>query len=176
MHGRVRVRIAGPSDRPEVERIARASFDRVYAFFAVRGVRRARPFLIAEEEGEGPLGFLEGRVFRGIPPVGYVYFVAVRPTHRQRGVARALIDRALEGFREGGVRDVFAAVPRDNEASLELFKTFGFREMPRRILRQRYRWRGLAIEMQMVIAPHEVLLARTFAHPSPASPDVPRGP
>src|SRR4030065_548145 len=61
-----------------------------------------------------------------------------------------------------------AAAPDDNAASRRLFESLGFEEVPRSALRQWYGWRGIGVQMRMVLAPHEVLLARTFADPSPA--------
>lgn len=161
------IREATRADREALVRIARASFDRVYAFFAVRGLRRADPLLVAEDEG-AVLGFLEGFVFSGAPPIGYIYFVAVDPVRRGGGTGRALVADALDRFRAAGGTRVFAAVPKDNDASRRLFESLGFRDVPRSALRRWYGWRGIAVQMRMVLAPHEALLARTFTDPSPA--------
>lgn len=164
------LRDGGPDDAAAIERIARASFDRVYAFFAIRGRRRAWPLLIAEEDGAF-LGFLEGRLFDGDPPIGYVYFVAVDPGHRRRGAARTLVEESLRRFQDRGATRAFAAVPSDNDASMNLFADLGFTTVPGGALRRWYGARGILVPMRMMIAPHEVLLARTFADPSPASDD-----
>ena len=162
-------------DRPAIERIARRSFDRVYAFFAIRGRRRAWPLLVAEEDG-AVVAFLEGRLFDGSPPVGYVYFVAVDPDHRRQHLGQVLVEESLRRFRERGVTRVFAAVPEDNEASMGLFKALGFAEVPQGAMRQWYGRQSVWVLMRMMIAPHEILLAHTFADPSPASVDGPSRP
>ncbi len=168
------IRDGTPEDAASIEHIVRASFDRVYAFFAIRGRRRASPLLIAEEDGT-VLGFLEGRLFDGRPPIGYVYFVAVDPDRRRHHAGRILVEESLRRFQARGATRVFAAVPSDNQASMGLFSALGFREVPRGAMWRWYRWRSLAVQMGMLIAPHEVLLSHTFADPSPASPDdVPR--
>jgi len=159
-----------PEDRPAIERISRASFDRVYAFFAVRGSRQGWPRLVAEEDGTA-VGFLEGRLFDGRPPIGYVYFVAVDPGRRRHHVGRILVEESLRRFRERLATRVFAAVPGDNEPSMSLFKTLGFEEVPRGAMWEWYRLRSIAVQMNMMIAPHEILLAHTFADPSPTSVD-----
>jgi len=161
------IRDAGDADRAALERVARASFDGIYAFFALRGIRRADPLLVAEDGG-AVIGFLEGLVFDGAPRIGYVYFVAVDPGHRGHGHARALVGEALRCFEARQATRAFAAVPDDNDASRRLFESLGFEEVPRSALRQWYGWRGIGVQMRMVLAPHEVLLARTFADPSPA--------
>ena len=171
----VPIREASAPDREAIIRIARASFDRVYAFFAVRGLGRADPLLVAEDGG-AVMGFLEGIVFPGAPPIGYVYFVAVDPSRRGRGTGRTLVAGAIERFRAAGATRAFAAVPKDNDASRRLFESLGFREAPRSALRRWYGWRGITAQMRMVLAPHEVLMARTFTDPSPASVQEAPGP
>lgn len=169
------LREARPEDRPAIERISRASFDRVYAFFSIRGSRQGWPLLIAEEDG-AVAGFLEGRLFDGQPPIGYVYFVAVDPDHRRHHAGRLLVEESLRRFESRGTTRVFAAVPGDNEASMGLFRTLGFQEVPRGAMWQWYRWRSIAVQMNMMIAPHEILLVRTFGDLSPASNQEPPRP
>ena len=170
----MQIRDATFADRAAIVRIARVSFDRVYAFFAVRGMRHAWPFLVAED-GSSIQGFLEGILFRGTPPIGYAYFVAVDPRARGMGSGRALVQESLRLFRSRGVARVFAAVPKDNDPSMRLFESLGFERVARRVLWRWYRWRGLSVQMRMLLAPHEVLLTRTFTDLPPASPqEVPR--
>ena len=152
--------------------MARESFDRLYAFFAIRGVRGAWPFLLAELEGH-PAGYLVGRWYEGSPPIGYVYFVAVSSQSRRRGVGQALVAESMRRFAARGATRVFAAVTDDNEASLGLFRALGFEEAPRRALRRWYGWWGLSVEMRMLLAPHETLLVHTFTDPSPGEPQAP---
>ena len=164
----MRIREATVADRAAIVRIAWASFDRLYAFFAVRGTRHAWPFLVAED-GPSIEGFLEGILFRGSPPIGYVYFVAVDPRARGLGTGRALVQESLRLFRSRGANRVFAAVPRDNDPSMRLFESLGFERVARRVLWRWYRWRGLSVQMRMLLAPHEVLLTHTFTDLPPAS-------
>jgi len=168
----VQIREGTPADVEELRRIARVSFDRVYAFFAVRGVRGAWPFLIAEQDGTAA-GFLVGRRFDGTPPIGYVYFIAVDSNFRRQGLARALVTESLNRFAGRGATRVFAAVTEENDASLGLFGSLGFVKAPRRALWRWYGWRGLSVELRMVLAPHEALMVRTFTDPSPGEPQGP---
>ncbi len=157
-----------PDDRPAIERIVRRSFDRVYAFFALRGRRHAWPLLVDEADGV-VVAFLEGRLFDGPPPLGYVYFVAVDPDHRQKHSGRVLVEESLRRFRQHGATRVFAAVPADNEASMALFKHLGFVEVPQGAMQRWYGRHSVLLLMRMMLAPHEVLLAHTFADLPPAS-------
>jgi len=157
----VPIREGAPADVDALRRIARAAFDRIYAFFAVRGVRGAWPFLIADVDGI-PAGFLVGRWFNGKPPIGYVYFIAVDSNFRRRGIARTLVDESMRRFARRGATRIFAAVTEENDASLGLFGSLGFEKAPRRALWRWYGWRGLSVELRMVLAPHEALLVRTL--------------
>jgi len=168
----VQIREGTTADIDALRRIARASFDRVYAFFAVRGVRGAWPFLIADQDGV-PAGFLVGRWFDGTPPIGYVYFIAVDANFRRQGLARTLVTESLNVFARRGATRVFAAVTEENDASLGLFGSLGFQKAPRRALWRWYGWRGLYVELRMVLAPHEALLVHTFTDPSPRDPQAP---
>ncbi len=153
------IRDGAKADFPAIERIARRSFDHVYAFFAVRGRRRAWPLLVAEEDG-AVVAFLEGRLFDGPPPLGYVYFVAVDPDFRRHRLGRILVEESLRRFRDRGATRVFAAVPADNGASMDLFKALGFEEVPQGAMRAWYGRPSVLLLMRMMLAPHEVLLAR----------------
>src|SRR2546425_2686792 len=100
-------------------------------------MRHAWPFLVAEG-GSSIAGFLEGILFHGTPPIGYVYFVAVDPGARGMGSGRGLVQESLRLFRSRGANRVFAAVPRDNDPSMRLFESLGFERVARRVL-----WRGV---------------------------------
>ncbi len=164
----MKIREATLADSDRLRQIARASFDRVYAFFAVRGLKGGWPLLVAEEDGRA-IGFLEGKWFDGTPPIGYVYFVAVDPNARRKGIGGGLVHESMRRFAARGATRVLAAVPRENDASIGLFASLGFEKVPRRMLWRWYRWRGLGVQMRMVLAPHEALMVRTFTDPSPAS-------
>ena len=168
----MQIREGTAADIEALRRIARASFDRVYAFFAVRGVRGAWPFLIADQDGI-PAGFLVGRWFDGSPPIGYVYFIAVDSNFRRRGLARTLVAESLNRFARRGATRVFAAIAEENDASLGLFGSLGFEKAPRRALRRWYGLRGLSVELRMMLAPHEALMVHTFTDPSPGHPQGP---
>ena len=87
-----------------------------------------------------------------------------------------MVEESLRRFRERGATRVFAAVPADNGASMGLFKALGFTEVPQGAMRRWYGMRSVLILMRMMLAPHEVLLAHTFADLSSAPVDGPACP
>jgi ribosomal protein S18 acetylase RimI-like enzyme len=104
---------------------------------------------------------------RLVPEVGYVYYISVRQPYRQRGIGRALLDDALARFREDGVEVVYGAVEADNEASISLFQSRGFRQVERK--EKSYREGGLGawgLRSQMWIVSGEVLLGLRLSPPS----------
>ena len=58
--------------------------------------------------------------------------LAVRPTMRRRGVARALLRHVLEGARRDGIELVFLEVRPTNLEAVTLYESFGFRVIGRR--------------------------------------------
>jgi ribosomal protein S18 acetylase RimI-like enzyme len=53
--------------------------------------------------------------------------LAVRPSHRGRGIGSALLDRIDEALEAQGIRDVFVGALAGNEGALRLYARRGFR-------------------------------------------------
>lgn len=79
-----------------------------------------------------PLAALENGLLAGYIVAWYVademeiIYIYVRPKLRRRGVARALLQAALEHARQSGVRRAFLEVKKSNFAAISLYETFGF--------------------------------------------------
>jgi ribosomal-protein-alanine N-acetyltransferase len=78
--------------------------------------------------------------------------VATLPEFRRRGMARALLERAIEFARDSGVRTVLLEVRRSNTAAIRLYRAFGFSATA---LRPNYYADNLedAIEMSLALDP-----------------------
>jgi ribosomal protein S18 acetylase RimI-like enzyme len=59
--------------------------------------------------------------------LGAVQNVGVAPEHRGLGLGRALVVKALHGFRRAYLRRVYLEVTADNEPAVELYRSLGFR-------------------------------------------------
>ncbi len=89
-------------------------------------------FLVAQREGRGPIGFLIGTVEREIPiyrlkEFGFIHDLWVEEDYRHEGIARQLVMRAIERFREIGVAQVRLDTAAPNEPARKLFERCGFR-------------------------------------------------
>lgn len=58
--------------------------------------------------------------------VGAVQNLGVLPAHRGRGLGRALLLKALEGFRASRIKHVYLEVTAQNRAAIKLYRTIGF--------------------------------------------------
>lgn len=118
----VRTRPAGPEDYPVFSRL-----------FPELGVDDALPererfvseimpnALIAEIEGEA-VGYSSGRA---LAETGYVIHVIVDPSHRQRGVARTLMQDMADHYRNQGLTRWGLNVKPDNQPALALYRGLG---------------------------------------------------
>jgi ribosomal protein S18 acetylase RimI-like enzyme len=87
--------------------------------------------LVAEQGGE-VVGYtyagVEGYDYMSLRgPAGALYDIVVDPTHRQRGVGRALLDATLAELSGRGVPRVVLSTAEQNAAAQTLFAQAGFR-------------------------------------------------
>ncbi len=66
-------------------------------------------------------GMAHSRVLGAIQNVGVV------PEHRGFGLGKALVLKALQGFRAAGLRRAYLEVTADNQPAVELYRSLGFR-------------------------------------------------
>lgn len=109
------------------------------------------------------------------PEVEYVYYVFVARAFRGRGIGATLLDDALARFRTEGALVAYAACEVENEASLGLFRSRGFREVGR--TETGFREGGLGawgFRSRMRIVPGEILLGLRLDGSSGVAPrDLP---
>ena len=96
------------------------------------------------------------------PGLGYVYYIAVTPSQRAKGVGGLLLDDALQQLRASKAREMFACVRADNIPSTRLlvsrnFQRTGFREL----VRLKGFARAARLWIKMVVAPGEKVFINT---------------
>ena len=76
----------------------------------------------------GPIGYvgtIQGVMDRG--PIGAIQNVGVAPEFRGQGLGRALVRKALDGFRQAGLRRAYLEVTAENSSAVQMYRTVGFR-------------------------------------------------
>lgn len=95
----------------------------------MREIRRKPGFLAVATwliaSPEGYCGTIQGVMDRG--PIGAIQNVGVVPAYRGKGLGRALVRQALEGFYQAGLRQAFLEVTAENQPAVQLYRAVGFR-------------------------------------------------
>jgi ribosomal-protein-alanine N-acetyltransferase len=102
-------------------------------FFLDLYERFPETFIVVEEEDK-IVGYIMCRVevglsnfgLGGLIRKGHVVSIAVLPTARRKGVAMALINRALEGMQSYKAKQCYLEVRVTNEPGVNLYKKLGF--------------------------------------------------
>lgn len=82
-------------------------------------VHRAGP-----RQGDEYCGTIQG--IRDQDGFGAIQNLGVAPAHRNRGLGTHLLVRALEGFRQAGLRRVHLEVTAENTGAIRLYRRIGF--------------------------------------------------
>ncbi len=85
--------------------------------------RSKQVFYLIEEKDGKVVGYLIGRL---LPPFGEVLRLGTARNHRRSGVAKGLMERAMELFRKSGVTMVYLEVKANNEPAIKLYEKLGF--------------------------------------------------
>jgi ribosomal-protein-alanine N-acetyltransferase len=129
------IRKFAPNDLQSIMQINRVCLPENYTdfFFIDLHQRYPETFIIAEENGKY-LGYIMCRIEMGLSNLGlggltrkgHVVSIAVMPQARRRGVARAVINRAIEGMKYYKAKQAFLEVRVTNEPAISLYKKLDF--------------------------------------------------
>lgn len=147
---------SGNKELARLEEILDASFTGLYLWHARKTLRNVDAIKVA----------LVGNDYVGLIMLkslnersGYIYYVAVDPATRSRGIGGRLVEAGLEWARLRSHDYVFAAVEEDNTASKRLFQSRGFERVGFGWLRTRF---GIVeatrMSAEMRVVPGEELL------------------
>jgi [ribosomal protein S18]-alanine N-acetyltransferase len=124
-----------PDDLQNVMQINRVCLPENYTDFFFMDLYQRFPeiFIVAEENGE-IAGYIMCRIevglsnygFGGLIRKGHVVSIAVLPQYRRKGIAQAVITRALEGMQYYKAKQCFLEVRVTNEAGILLYKKLCF--------------------------------------------------
>lgn len=124
-----RIRQMTLEDLGAVDALDRASFKHPWSMELLRrelAHEWSTIYLAEEPEEDRLLGFI---VFWLVADEIHVLNLAVHPFHRRRGVAGAMLEAALERARQKKCSLATLEVRRSNEAALNLYRRFGFRQV-----------------------------------------------
>jgi ribosomal protein S18 acetylase RimI-like enzyme len=91
------------------------------------GFLGAATWLLMYDDGHGvaePCGTVQG--IRDRSGIGAIQNLGVTPEHRGRGLGSVLLMRALDGFRQSGLRRAFLEVTAQNDGAVRLYRRLGF--------------------------------------------------
>lgn len=104
-----------------------------YAWFLGSVMESQEDCVFVAEDGDAVIGYvyaalepLSWKELRG--PAGFIHDIAVREDARRSGVARQLLQAAIDWLRERGAPRVVLWSATPNEAAQHLFRRFGFRD------------------------------------------------
>jgi len=130
-----KLRKFNPDDLQKVMQINRVCLPENYSDFFFLDLHQRFPetFIVSEEDGE-MAGYIMCRIevglsnfgFGGLIRKGHVVSIAVLPQYRRKGIARALMTRALEGMQFYKGKQCFLEVRVTNDAATSLYKKLGF--------------------------------------------------
>jgi len=124
-----------PNDLQSVMQINRVCLPENYTdlFFIDLHERFPEAFIVAEEDGKIE-GYIMGRIEVGLSNLGlgglirkgHIVSIAVLPQSRRKGVAQALINKAMDGMRYYKGKQCFLEVRVTNDVGIGLYKKLGF--------------------------------------------------
>ncbi|HEY6283196.1 MAG TPA: GNAT family N-acetyltransferase, partial [Nitrososphaerales archaeon] len=110
--------------RQDLEGILEESFEGWY-LRASKGTLRDIDVVRAAMSDGKPVGLVMLKTLE--ENVGYVYYIAVARAHRRSGVAKLLLEDSLRRFVAADMKEAYASVEEDNEPSVKLFASEGFK-------------------------------------------------
>lgn len=154
--------------RSELRTVLDESFSGWYLRHALGKLKECETVLVVLERKQ-PIGLVLLEKLN--ESTGYVFYIAVIPSSRKRGIGGLLLDRALGHFASSGFKRVYAATENENEPALRLFSSKGFVKTNFGQVSKLYGIaHSLALYRRMVVVPGEVLLLRELpvTDPSPS--------
>ena len=124
-----------PDDLQNVMQINRVCLPENYSDFFFMDLHQRYPetFIVCEENGQIQ-GYIMCRIevglsnygFSGLVRKGHIVSIAVLPQFRHKGVAQAIIKKALEGMDYYKAKQCFLEVRVTNDIAISLYKKLGF--------------------------------------------------
>lgn len=145
-----------PSERESLDGVLEQSFTGVYLRHARRTVTEVSTVRAGYLDG-APVALSMLKTLE--KTAGYVYYIAVVPAQRGKGIGSLLLRDAISYLASLGATEVYASVGEDNAESNALFRGNGFRQTSYGEVSRKYGMlRALGMYRAMFVVPGEILL------------------
>jgi ribosomal protein S18 acetylase RimI-like enzyme len=154
------IRDCPPPERPALALLIDECFHGIYRWHAARTLEKVSLVRVADVDGSAAgitmLSELDSHT-------AYLYYIAVRPAYRGKGLGRQLLEDAFAVMRAWGAGEMLSAARRDNAASIGLLTACGFEPAGfRSLARARGLREAVGLWRRMVVAPGEAVFRRAF--------------
>jgi len=123
------VRQMAQSDLTQVKQVIDMSFPRFYRYFSFHSVQEEGQVLVAELQGT-IVGFAKLIDFKiGVKKYGCVFWIAVHPSFRRKGVAASLTNVGTVSLKTKGAQAVFASTQKKNIGALSVLLMQGYKRI-----------------------------------------------
>ncbi len=155
-------RPAESKDIRDINVILTDSFDRHYAYYAIKSFETLENVLVVEDES-ALLGIVNWRVLHVEDKrLGYIFWLAVSPEHRGQGVGLHLVMEAIEWiWEDNAIDDIYVTIDKNNVASQKLFGQLDFLFIRRDEMKKKYHNHCAKLFREMMYMPWENLYCLT---------------
>ncbi len=153
-------RPAEEKDRDAIQAILTLSFNLVYAKYAKMSFKSLEKTLVAVDETR-LMGVINWRIFLAREEkIGYLFWLAIHPDFRRKGIGVTLVRKALEILGQQKVPVIYTSAEKENLPSRSLFEQMGFTRIRKGEMRKRYGKDGPKLYRDMWVMPWEDLFLK----------------
>jgi len=153
--------LSSTKERELVEPVLEKSFEGWYLWHSRRTLKDIETVKVALI-GEQPVGVSMLKMLN--TKLGYVYYIAVSPEWRGKGIAGKLLDNSDEHFFNRVANEIFAGISEDNSESKMLFTSRGYKEVSFSELSKKFgRLHAVNLYRKMVIVSGEVVYSKEIS-------------
>lgn len=154
----MKYRQAIASDLSDVRKLLKVSFTPIYAYYAFKSFSTLKYSLVAIDSSE-LAGIINWRLLKlKKTKAGYLYWVAVSPEHRGKGLGTKLMRKAIKSIKtELGQVHIYVASEKDNRTAHKLIMKEGFTKIDKTKLKERFGKDLPLARREMMLMPWEDL-------------------
>ncbi len=111
----------------QVKRVIELSFPEWHAYYALKGLRNHRLLIAVDVGSRQVIGFIQYKVVSsGKVKIGHIYYMAVHPDYRGRGIGTRLVEACESELLRLSVDVIIASTQEDNIPVIRIFRKLGY--------------------------------------------------